>query len=78
MSTRKHIQTPRIRLVGWNVQPILMVDDGENLTSLQVNPQMIPVGLWQQFKDGGDEKAIEDIRFQISDQSKPETHPTDS
>ena len=32
----------RIRLVGWQVQPVVMADDGENLTPVQVSGRMIP------------------------------------
>lgn len=57
----------RMRLVGWTVQPVVMADDGENLTPVQVGPQMIPAAGWQAFKDGGDEKALEGLRAQIED-----------
>jgi hypothetical protein len=32
--------------VGWTVQPVLMADDGENLTPVPVAPQMIPAAQW--------------------------------
>jgi len=62
----------RMRLVGWNVQPVVMADDGENLTPLDVGGQMIPAAGWQAFKDGGDATALESIRAQIE---KPEPPP---
>lgn len=60
----------RLRIVGWNVQPIAMIDDGENLTALPINPQLIPNTLWQEFKDGGDDKMLDSIRMQILDPVK--------
>jgi hypothetical protein len=57
--------TARMRLVGWNVQPVVMADDGENLTPVQMNPLNIPAAQWQAFKDGGDVAALEPIRAQI-------------
>ncbi len=57
--------TVRMRLVGWNVQPIVMADDGENLTPVSVGPQMIQASAWDAFKVGGDAKALEILRQQI-------------
>jgi hypothetical protein len=61
----------RMRLVGWQVQPVLMADDGENLTPVQVQPQVIPAAQWKAFKDGGDEEALEGLRGQIEDGVPP-------
>lgn len=55
----------RIRVVGWNVQPVVMLDDGESLTPVQVAPNMIPAAQWQAFKDGGDAEAIASIKEQV-------------
>lgn len=55
----------RMRLVGWKVQPVVMVDDGENLTGLEVAAIGVPATEWQAFKDGGDIKALEGLRAQI-------------
>ena len=54
-----------MRLVGWNVQPVVMADDGENLTPVQVSSQMIAAAAWEQFKQGGDEEALEALRDQV-------------
>ena len=54
-----------MRLVGWHVQPVVMADDGENLTPVDVGGQMIPAAQWQTFKDGGDETALDQIRSQV-------------
>jgi hypothetical protein len=54
-----------MRLVGWNVQPVIMADDGENLTAVPVAATMIPAAGWEEFKAGGDEAALEDLRTQI-------------
>jgi hypothetical protein len=57
----------RLRLVGWNVQPVVMLDDGENLVPVQVSAQMIPATEWQHFKAGGDELVLDHVRQQIAD-----------
>jgi len=62
----------RMRLVGWNVQPVVMADDGENLTPLEVGAQMIPAAQWDAFKAGGDTTALGNIRAQI-EEPEPET-----
>jgi hypothetical protein len=55
----------RMRLVGWNVQPILMADDGDYLTPVEVNTTMIAAAEWETFKSGGDEQALQHLRQQI-------------
>ena len=57
----------RMRVVGWNVQPVIMADDGENLTEVQVQPQRITAAQWQAFKAGGDETALESLRRQVEE-----------
>jgi hypothetical protein len=58
-------KTVRMRLVGWNVQPVLMADDGDNLTSVQVSAYTVPAAEWEAFKTGGDERALQQLRQQI-------------
>lgn len=55
----------RVRLVAWRVQPIVMADDGDQLVPIPVQPADIPASQWQDFKDGGDELAIDQIREQF-------------
>ena len=61
----------KMRLVGWNVQPVVMADDGENLTPVNVGAQMVPAAQWQAFKDGGDLTALEQVRAQIEEPQPP-------
>jgi hypothetical protein len=42
-----------------------MVDDGENLTPVNVEPQMIPAAAWETFKAGGDQQGLDELRRQI-------------
>ena len=60
-------ESVRMRLVGWQVQPVIMADDGENLTAVQVGAQIVPAAQWQAFKDGGDAAALESLRTQVED-----------
>lgn len=55
----------KMRLVGWNVQPIIMADDGENLMPVQSTGDTILAADWATFKDGGDEAALERLRKEI-------------
>jgi hypothetical protein len=64
-----------MRLVGWQVQPVVMADDGDNLTPVNIGPQMIPAAQWQAFKDGGDVQALAHIRQQI--EGEPEAQSED-
>ena len=54
-----------MRVVGWNVHPVVMADDGENLSPVQVSAQTIPAVAWEAFKDGGDVEALEALREQV-------------
>jgi hypothetical protein len=55
----------RMRLVGWQVCPVVMADDGELLENVPVQPVMVPASGWRAFKDGGDTAALEGIRAQV-------------
>lgn len=55
----------RMRLVGWEVRPMVMVDDGENLTPLDVTPQLITAAGWPAFTAGGDAAALDSLRQRI-------------
>jgi hypothetical protein len=57
--------TTRMRVVGWNVQPVIMADDGEELTPVPVQATMINNADWQGFKDGGDKSALEELRPKV-------------
>jgi hypothetical protein len=59
----------RMRVVGWEVRPIVMADDGDTLTAVPVAPQTIAATAWTAFKDGGDLTALEHLRSQIERES---------
>lgn len=61
---------PKMRLVGWEVRPVVMSDDGENLIPVPIGPEMVPATAWQQFKDGGDEQALTSLRERIESVSE--------
>lgn len=56
------------------MQPIVMADDGENLTPVNVSPAQIPAAQWQAFKDGGDVTALEQVRTQIESVVQPNSY----
>lgn len=55
----------RMRIVGWQVAPILMADDGENLLPVNVQPQIIAAAAWEAWKAGEDAKSLDALRAQI-------------
>lgn len=55
----------RMRLVGWEVRPVVMLDDGDQLTPVQVGSQTIAAADWDGFKNGGDERALDRLREQV-------------
>jgi hypothetical protein len=57
--------TTRMRVVGWQVQPVIMADDGDNLIPINVDMVMIPAAQWEDFKAGGDSEALRQVREQI-------------
>lgn len=55
----------RLRVVGWNVQPVLLTDDGENLVPFEVQAVHIPSSDWSAWKAGGDESSLSAVRAQV-------------
>ena len=67
----------RVRLVGWEVAPVIMLDDGETLTPIPVEPRTITAAGWAEFKDGGDDRALSRLREQV-EHSQPDTDVKDA
>lgn len=60
----------RMRVVGWQVMPVIMADDGVNLESVPVNPMHVPAAQWKEWKaSGGDRQALENLRLQVEEGS---------
>lgn len=55
----------RIRVVQYVVQPVVVVDDGENLTPLEVQPIPVPAARWAEFVQGGLDQALTALQAQI-------------
>ena len=56
---------PRVRLVAWRVQPVVMVDDGDQLVPVDVAPVDVPASEWPAFKSGGDVDALGQLEVQL-------------
>ena len=56
--------------------PVVMADDGDNLTPVNINSTTVLAAQWQAFKDGGDLTALEQVRVQIEESPKPPVKPT--
>ncbi len=54
----------RLRPIGYIVQPQFVVDDGEELTTIQVQPLSIPVQDWPNVV-GLVEEATDQLRQQV-------------
>ena len=66
----------KMRIVGWQIQPVVMADNGVDLTPLDIKAQFIPSNQWQAFKDGGDVQAVEQIRDQVEGGAEPRADVT--
>lgn len=62
-----------VRMVGWEIRPVVMLDDGEHLTPLPVEPRTILAAQWDEFKNGGDERAVQHLRDQVAQQQAAES-----
>lgn len=49
-----------------------MLDDGENLTPLDIQPVTIPHGRWDEFVGGGWQEAVEQLRAQVEQTHEPD------
>lgn len=63
--------TQRIRLVAWTVQPHVVLDDGENLTPINVQPIDINSADWERWKAGGDAESLATLEAQVAAREKP-------
>lgn len=54
----------RLRVIGFTVQPQFMVDDGENLTPLPVDPLNIPAAQWSDVLEIV-ASGVEQLRAQV-------------
>lgn len=50
--------TMRLRVVGWQVQPVLMADDDINLIPIPSDTRLINTHEWDQWKSGGDIQMV--------------------
>lgn len=62
--------TNRVRIVQWNVQPVVMVDDGEILTPLPVEALSIAAADWPAWAENGWRAAVEQLRAQVEGPSE--------
>lgn len=58
--------TKRVRLVQVQIQAVLVIDDGENLTPVAgVQPMTVDAARWQEFKDKGFDEALAALGAQL-------------
>lgn len=62
----------RVRVVQYVVHPVLVVDDGDNLDPLQVEPITVPAAGWAAFIDGGLDHALAELQEGLNAEPAPE------
>ena len=63
----------RVRVIRYLLQPDVVVDDGENLTALQVEPLALNAADWEQFVIEGLSEALIQLQAQQNgDESGPD------
>lgn len=67
-----------MRVVGWEVRPVIMADDGDSLEPLQVQLQFVPHRQWPQFTSVGYRESLEQLRRQVEQPDPPEDPPSPS
>jgi hypothetical protein len=48
-----------------SVQPVIMVDDGENLEPVDIKGEFVQARKWNEFKNGGDERGLASLRARL-------------
>jgi hypothetical protein len=61
----------RMRILGYEVRPIILADDGDLLKPVSIDAQMLNPLQFRKFAEDP-EKALDDIRKQIEASGKPE------
>lgn len=62
-----------VRVVAWEVRPIIMADDGTNLRPIEVTALSVPAAAWTEWKAGdGDITALDAIEAQLNPTAEPE------
>lgn len=64
----------RLRIVTATLTLQALVDDGDNLTPVEVSPITVPWGQWEQFVTTGLPGAVEHLREQVEDARKTESN----
>lgn len=57
--------TQRLRLVRIHIRPEVVIDDGETLTPLDVEPKTLSPSEWAKFRADGWETALEALAAEV-------------
>lgn len=55
----------RMRVKGWLVQPVIVMDDGDELDDVELQAQFIKRASWDEFVTGGWKAGLEQLRAQL-------------
>lgn len=67
----------RLRIVQYLVQPVALVDDGDTLDPLPIEPIPVPAGRWAEFVETGLAEALADLQARIDQTPEPVIEPAD-
>lgn len=62
----------RARIIQFIIQPVAVVDDGENLTPIDVKPVAVAAASWQQFAVNGVSDLLAQMQKQLDEQQPPD------
>ena len=55
----------KLRLLKVVVQPVFVVDDGENLVEQAADPIVVPASAWPTYANEGFARSVEALREQV-------------
>lgn len=64
--------TTKLRVIKMVLQPVVVLDDGETLTEIEVQPIVVPWKAWDAYVNGGLAEAMAQLEAQLA---PPETEP---
>lgn len=67
----------RIRVIQYVVQPTIVVDDGDTLEPLQIQPITVSAREWAQFVEHGLGDALARLQMQVNQPPVPDEQPVD-
>jgi hypothetical protein len=61
----------KIRFIQFAVQPVAVIDDGENLNPIEIKPIVIRASEWARFAASGPSELLAELQHQLDAQTNP-------